>query len=91
MKENYKRFDIVLMNFGQVQFAGEQGGKSPAVILQINLEYFQIFKLEFLKEICIRFYLGNPKFVYYHLKSNVCSAIIKNRKQPICFKRCWRT
>ena len=57
----------------------------------IALEYFQIFKLEFLKEICIRFYLGNPKFVYYHLKSNVCSAIIKNRKQPICFKRCWRT
>lgn len=34
MKENYKRFDVVLVDFGQVEFAGEQGGKRPAVILQ---------------------------------------------------------
>ena len=37
------------------------------------------------------FYLGGHNFVYYLLKSNICSGIIKNRKQPICFKRCWRT
>ena len=34
MKENYKRFDVVLVDFGQVEFAGEQGGKRPALILQ---------------------------------------------------------
>ena len=34
MKENFKRFDIILLDFGQVEFAGEQGGKRPAVILQ---------------------------------------------------------
>jgi len=34
MKENFKRFDIILVDFGQVEFAGEQGGKRPAVILQ---------------------------------------------------------
>ena len=27
MKENFKRFDIILVDFGQVEFAGEQGGK----------------------------------------------------------------
>lgn len=34
MKENYKRFDVVLVDFGQVEFKGEQGGKRPAIILQ---------------------------------------------------------
>ena len=34
MKRDYKRFDVVLVDFGQVEFAGEPGGKRPAVILQ---------------------------------------------------------
>ena len=38
MKENYKRFDVVLVDFGQVEFAGEQGGKRPALILQRDEE-----------------------------------------------------
>ena len=37
MKENYKRFDVVLVDFGQVEFAGEQGGKRPCIILQNNV------------------------------------------------------
>lgn len=41
MKGNYKRFDIVLVDFGKVQFAGEQGGKRPAIILQNDVgNYF---------------------------------------------------
>ena len=41
MKENYKRFDVVLVDFGQVEFAGEQGGKRPCVILQNDVgNYF---------------------------------------------------
>ena len=34
MKRDYKRFDVVLVDLGQVEFAGEQGGKRPALILQ---------------------------------------------------------
>ena len=41
MKENYKRFDVVLVDFGQVEFAGEQGEKRPCVILQNDVgNYF---------------------------------------------------
>ena len=41
MKENYKRFDVVLVDFGQVEFVGEQGGKRPCVILQNDVgNYF---------------------------------------------------
>lgn len=46
MKENYKRFDVVLVDFGQVEFKGEQGGKRPAVILQNDTgNYFGITTL----------------------------------------------
>lgn len=34
MKNGYKTFDVVLVNFGKVEFAGEQGGIRPAVIIQ---------------------------------------------------------
>ena len=46
MKENYKRFDVVLVDFGQVEFKGEQGGKRPAVILQNDTgNYFGVTTL----------------------------------------------
>ena len=46
MKENYKRFDVVLVDFGQVEFEGEQGGKRPAIILQNDVgNYFGITTL----------------------------------------------
>lgn len=34
MKNGYKTFDVVLVNFGKVEFAGEQGGIRPAIIIQ---------------------------------------------------------
>lgn len=34
MEGGYKRFDMVLVDFGEVQFAGEQGGRRPAIIVQ---------------------------------------------------------
>lgn len=37
MKQNYKTFDVVLVNFGEVEFAGEQGGIRPAVIIQNSM------------------------------------------------------
>lgn len=36
MKGDYKRFDVVLVDFGKVEFEGEQGGIRPALILQNN-------------------------------------------------------
>lgn len=46
MKENYKRFDVVLVDFGQVEFKGEQGGKRPAIILQNDVgNYFGVTTL----------------------------------------------
>ena len=35
--KNYNTFDIVLVNFGQAEFDGEQGGIRPAVIIQNSL------------------------------------------------------
>ena len=37
MKENYKAFDVVYVDFGKVEFAGEQGGIRPAVIVQNSM------------------------------------------------------
>lgn len=37
VKGNYKTFDVILVDFGEVEFAGEQGGKRPAVIVQNNI------------------------------------------------------
>lgn len=34
MVNDYKKFDIVLVNFGDVEFFGEQAGIRPAVIVQ---------------------------------------------------------
>lgn len=34
MVSDYKTFDIVLVDFGNVEFYGEQAGKRPAVIIQ---------------------------------------------------------
>lgn len=34
MKNDFKRFDIVLVDFGQNTIDSEQGGKRPAVIIQ---------------------------------------------------------
>lgn len=34
MTNDYKRFDVVLVDFGKVQFAGEQGNLRPAVVIQ---------------------------------------------------------
>lgn len=34
MVNNYKTFDIVLVDFGDIEFYGEQAGKRPAVIIQ---------------------------------------------------------
>lgn len=34
MKNNYKAFDVVLVDFGNVNIGGEQAGKRPAVIIQ---------------------------------------------------------
>lgn len=34
MKNAYKTFDVVLVNFGEVEFFGEQGGVRPALIVQ---------------------------------------------------------
>lgn len=34
MKLDYRMFDIVLVDFGKVEFAGEQGGIRPAIIVQ---------------------------------------------------------
>ena len=46
MKEKYKRFDVVLVDFGQVEFKGEQGGKRPAIILQNDVgNYFGVTTL----------------------------------------------
>lgn len=30
----YNKYDVVLVDFGEAEFAGEQGGKRPAVIIQ---------------------------------------------------------
>ena len=32
--ENYTKYDVILIDFGEAEFAGEQGGVRPAVILQ---------------------------------------------------------
>lgn len=37
MKNGYKTFDVVLVNFGEVEFAGEQGGIRPAIIIQNSM------------------------------------------------------
>ncbi len=34
MENRYKTFDVILVDFGEVEFAGEQGGERPAVIIQ---------------------------------------------------------
>lgn len=34
MVSNYKTFDVVLVDFGNIEFYGEQAGKRPAVIIQ---------------------------------------------------------
>ena len=34
MVKNYKAFDVILVNFGEIEFDGEQGGVRPAVIIQ---------------------------------------------------------
>lgn len=34
MVKNYKSFDVILVNFGEIEFDGEQGGVRPAVIIQ---------------------------------------------------------
>ena len=34
MKNGFQSFDIVLVDFGKVEFNGEQGGIRPAVIIQ---------------------------------------------------------
>lgn len=36
MKCGYTKYDIVLVDFGEVEFAGEQGGVRPAIIMQNN-------------------------------------------------------
>lgn len=36
MRNDYKAFDVVRVNFGDAAFAGEQGGIRPAVIVQNN-------------------------------------------------------
>ena len=33
MRNDYKAFDVVRVNFGDAAFAGEQGGIRPAVIV----------------------------------------------------------
>ena len=36
MKNDFKRFDIVLVDFGENIIGSEQGGKRPAIIIQNN-------------------------------------------------------
>lgn len=37
MKNNYKAFDVVLVDFGDANMFGEQAGKRPAIIIQNNI------------------------------------------------------
>lgn len=37
MKNDYKKYDVVLVDFGMVEFSGEQGGIRPAVIVQNSI------------------------------------------------------
>lgn len=37
MKNNYKAFDVVLVDFGETKLSGEQAGKRPAIIIQNNI------------------------------------------------------
>lgn len=34
MTKGYKAFDVVYVDFGDIEFSGEQGGKRPALIIQ---------------------------------------------------------
>lgn len=34
MKNNYKMYDVVLVDFGEINMHGEQAGKRPAIIVQ---------------------------------------------------------
>ena len=37
MVNNYKAFDVILVNCGKIEFDGEQGGVRPAIIIQNEL------------------------------------------------------
>ena len=37
MSSDYKAYDVCLIDFGKAEFAGEQGGVRPAVIIQNDL------------------------------------------------------
>lgn len=36
MQNGFKKYDVVLVDFGKAEFAGEQGGVRPAVIMSNN-------------------------------------------------------
>ena len=36
MQNGFKKYDVVLVDFGKTEFAGEQGGVRPAVIMSNN-------------------------------------------------------
>lgn len=35
--DSYKKYDVILVDFGNAEFVGEQGGRRPAVVVQNNI------------------------------------------------------